>query len=151
MFAIFISVFLDKNFSATNIFCSFDILNPSILLLSGSIVTYNQIYSKESALIRTSHQYNEYFNSSSFLVKDSSSFSIGLYFRIHQFHIEPWFRLINMLLVYHHLLLFLKINLKSRNIAHSLYALRMCFFASEGHYEIESTSSNYRFLINEQN
>jgi len=66
MLAILISVFSDKNFSAISMLCSFDMPNPSILLLSGSIATHNQIYSKESALISVSHQYNEFFNSSSF-------------------------------------------------------------------------------------
>ena len=58
-------------------FCSFDMPNPSILLLSGSIATHNQIYSKESALIRF---HINTMNSSIlllFLVEDSSSFSVG--------------------------------------------------------------------------
>jgi hypothetical protein len=56
-------------------FCSFDMPNPSIPLLSGSRATpHNQIYSEEPALIKVSSAVN----SSIFFLFDK--IFIGLYF-----------------------------------------------------------------------
>jgi len=63
------------NCSAMSRFCSFDMPNPSIPLLSGSRATpHNQIYSEEPALIKVS----SVINSSIFFLFDN--IFLGLYF-----------------------------------------------------------------------
>jgi len=52
---------LDRKCSATNMFCSFDMLIPRISLFSGSIATHTQIYSDSTLLIVSSITYSEIF------------------------------------------------------------------------------------------